>query len=105
MLRQLYLLLTVLGASLPLGFFLGFLTQEGLNLPLMGQLLFANPISSFAGENLLLTALVLLLYIWVEAGIGRAQRVVASLACLLVGPSFALPLVLFWKTGCSLPAR
>ena len=45
--RRLYLLLAALGLVLPYYFLGQFLFQQGLNLPLLVQQLFANPISTF----------------------------------------------------------
>ena len=103
-LRSLYYLLAIVGAALPFSQFWPFLATEGLDFPLMAELLFANGLTAFTAWNLILTGLATILYILASGGaLGRAQQVLAIGATLVVGPSCGLPLALYFQQGCNLP--
>jgi hypothetical protein len=98
--RRLYLVLVVAGAVLPYVFFVSFLVENGLDLPLLVDQLLANDISTFFAVDLIITALVSWAFLVREAralDIGNAW--VYVVATLLVGPSFALPLFLYVREG------
>ena len=103
--RTAYLLLAIAGFVIPYYFFLSFLLEFGLDLQeLFGQL-FANDIATFFAVDLIITAVVLLIYIMTEAArYGMGRRWVYVLATLLVGPSFAFPLFLYVREGKQTPA-
>ena len=65
--KKLYLLLAVIGLVLPYTFFVSFLLENELNLPLLVEQLFANDISTFFVVDLIITAVVLILFITHEA--------------------------------------
>jgi hypothetical protein len=94
--RRLYLLLAVIGFVLPYYFFASFLIENGLNLGLLFNQLFANDISTFFAVDLIITAVVFLIYMVREAGRYRMRnRWLYVVATLAVGPSFAFPLCLY----------
>ena len=88
--RKLYLILAVIGLMLPYYFFVSFLVENGLDLGLLIDQLFANDISTFFAVDLIITAVVFLIFMFREAARYRMRNwwlyVVATLA---VGPSFA----------------
>jgi hypothetical protein len=96
--KRLYLLLAVIGFVLPYYFFVSFLIANGLDLQLLLSQLFANNISSFFAVDLIVSAIVF----WVFLG-REAQRCrmgnwwVYIVATLVIGPSFALPLFLYFR--------
>lgn len=96
--KRLYLVLAVIGFVVPYTFFATFLMANGLDLALMVEYLFANPISTFCAVDLIITAVVFL--VWCRQ---EAQRVQMGywwgylLATLLVGPSFSVPLFLSFR--------
>ena len=96
--RKLYLLLAVIGFVLPYYFFVSFLVENGLNLGLLLDQLFANDISRFFAVDLIITAIVFLIFMVRKAGRCQMRNwwlyVVATLA---VGPSFAFPLFLYFR--------
>lgn len=98
--RRLYLLLTILGLVLPYYFLGQFLFQQGLNLPLLLQQLFASPISTFFAVDVMISSLVFWVFVYQESARYRIPNawlfVVANLA---VGVSFALPLFLYFRQG------
>ncbi len=96
--RRLYLILSIAGVILPYYFFIGFLTANGLNLPLLIQQLFSTPTSTFFAVDLLITAIVFWVFLYREARRLQMNRWwVYIAATLLVGPSFALPLFLYFR--------
>lgn len=107
--RKLYLFLAVIGWILPYFFFVSFLVENGLNLSLLVSQLFANDIATFFAVDLIITAIVLIVFVYRESqrhGIGNWWLYVV--ATLLVGPSFAFPLFLYVREphleGSALPA-
>ena len=96
--QWLFLILTILGAVVPLSFFIPFLATNGLDLPLFFRELFQNNISSFFGTDVIISALVLVLFVFSE---GRRRGMkhlwIYILSTLLVGVSLGLPLFLFFR--------
>ena len=93
-----YLGLSILGIALPYSQFLPFLRDNGLNLRLFMQQLFANRIGGFFGLDVLVSALVLWAFVRFEgrrAGIPHRWAPIA--AVLLVGVSLGLPLFLYLR--------
>jgi hypothetical protein len=102
--KRLYLVLAILGFSIPYYFFLSFLLQNGLNLPLLLEQLFATPISTFFAVDLLITGVVFLIFSYFEARRMRIPRWwIYPAATLLVGPSFSFPLFLYVREGIEPP--
>lgn len=98
MIRTLYLLLAIAGFALPYYFFLSFLIENGLDLVLLVNQLFANDISTFFAVDLLITAIVFLVFTYRESQRhGMKNWWVYIVATLLVGPSFAFPLFLYFR--------
>ena len=94
--RRLYLILAFVGFVLPYYFFVSFLTENGLNVQLFFEQLFANNIAAFFAVDLIITAIVFLIFSYQEARRYRMGNWWAYLlATLLIGPSFALPLFLY----------
>jgi hypothetical protein len=96
--KKLYLLLAVIGFVLPYYFFVSFLIANGLNLQLFFSQLFANNISSFFAADLIISAIVFWIFLYREAQ--RCQMGnwwVYIVITLIIGPSFALPLFLYFR--------
>src|SRR5262249_51520669 len=93
--KWLYALLCVLGFALPYYFFVPFVLANGLSLQLFVSQLFANPISSFFGADVIVSSLVLWAFIYHET---RKRPVklwwLCVIANLTVGVSLGLPLFL-----------
>jgi hypothetical protein len=90
--------LAVIGFVLPYYFFVSFLVKYGLNLGLLLDQIFANDISTFFAVDLIITAIVFLIFMVREPGRYQMRNwwlyIVATLA---VGPSFAFPLFLYFR--------
>jgi hypothetical protein len=96
--RKLYLLLAVIGFALPYYFFVSFLVANGLNLQLLFSQLFANNISAFFAVDLIIAAIVFWVFLYRESQIYQARNWwIYIVATLVIGPSFALPLFLYFR--------
>jgi hypothetical protein len=99
--RGLYLVLAITGFILPYYFFIEFLAANGLSLSLLIQQLFGTPGSTFFAVDLLITAIGFWVFLYREAR--RLQMNhwwVYIAATLVVGPSFAFPLFLYFREPC-----
>ncbi len=96
-LQSIYLLLCVLGTLLPLSQFFPFLMEHGLDVVLFFELLFANPISGFFGLDVIVSAVVLIVFIVVEGKRLKMPNLWISFLGLMVGVSLAFPLFLWLR--------
>jgi predicted exporter len=96
--RWVYLLLAVLGAALPYSQFIPWLAVHGLDVRLLVADLFTGHISAFFGLDVLVSALVLLIFIFRE-GTERKMRLLwlPVAATCLIGVSCGLPLFLYLR--------
>ena len=96
--KNVYLGLCVLGVVLPYWQFLSWAAQNGLNLSLFVQQLFANRIGAFFGMDVLVSAVALLVFVRFENSRTRIPgRWLPLIAVLTVGVSLALPLFLYLR--------
>jgi len=96
--KTIYLVLCFLGLLLPYWQFVPWVLQHGMNLPLFVRELFANRISAFFGMDVLVSAVVLIVFMRVESvRLNIRGRWLPVLAVLLVGVSLALPLFLYMR--------
>ena len=96
--KNVYLGLCVLGVVLPYWQFLPWAAQNGLNLSLFVQQLFANRIGAFFGMDVLVSAIALLVFVRFEnSRIRIPGRWLPLIAVLTVGVSLALPLFLYLR--------
>lgn len=100
-LRAAYAVLAVAGTVLPLTQFLPWLVAHGLAFPLLLQQAFGAPVAAFAWCDVLVSALVLLVFMLVEGRRLAMRGVWLPVAGLcLVGVSLALPLFLMMRERC-----
>ncbi len=93
-----YLALCFVGAALPYWQFVPWAMQHGVNLPLFVRELFANRISAFFGMDVLVSALVLIVFMRVEsARLNIRRRWLPVVGLLTVGVSLGLPLFLYLR--------
>lgn len=96
MVRKLYLLGAIVGIIVPYYFFIQFLLLYGLDFGSLFELLFANPISIFFAADVIISALVLLVFIFSEGRRLEMTHLWVYVVCtFLVGVSLALPLFLY----------
>jgi Terpene cyclase DEP1 len=96
--RWLYLVLAVLGAFIPYSQFVPWLAEHGLNVRLLFTELFLGRISAFFGLDAIVSALVLLVFIFREG----TRRKISTLwlpvaATCLIGVSCGFPLFLYLR--------
>lgn len=92
------LLLCLVGAVVPLGFFVPWLGAHGFDGRLFVTELFATRIGAFFGADVLVSAIVLLLFIAVDGARARvAHRWLPVPGTLTTGVSFGLPLYLYLR--------
>lgn len=96
--KKAYLILAVLGLVVPYYFFISFLLENGLNLTLINEQLLVNKMAAFFVADLVITAVVFLLYAYRETKRLTMDRYwLYVLATVLIGPSFSFPLFLFFR--------
>jgi len=96
--RTLLLLLTAAGFVLPMTQFVPWVIENGLDLPLFFQELFSTRIGGFFGLDVIVSAVVLLLFILVEGKrLGMDRLWLPIIGTLSVGVSFGLPLFLYLR--------
>ena len=97
-LRNVYLILCVLGIALPYWQFVPWVAANGLDIRLLVEQLFANRIGGFFGMDVLVSAIALLVFARSErAHLKGWQRWLPLAAVLTVGVSLALPLFLYLR--------
>jgi hypothetical protein len=95
--KHVYLLLCIVGVVLPYWQFVPWVIENGLNLRLMFEQLFANRISAFFGMDVLVSAVVVCVFSRMERAVLGWRRWLPVLAVLTVGVSLGLPLLLYLR--------
>jgi hypothetical protein len=96
--KTVYLALCFVGAVLPYWQFVPWVAQHGVNLPLFVRELFANRISAFFGVDVLVSAVVLIVFMRIEGRrLNIPRRWLPVLAVLTVGVSLGLPMFLYMR--------
>ncbi|PYJ16073.1 MAG: hypothetical protein DME96_11135 [Verrucomicrobia bacterium] len=97
-LRHRYLVLATLGILLPYWQFVPWLFEHGLDLSLFFGELFANRVAGFFAMDVLVSAIVLIIFVQVEGRrLGIRGLWLPVVGTLLVGVSFGLPLFLYLR--------
>ncbi len=97
-LKTIYLVLCFLGVLLPYWQLGPWLVANGLNLPLLLQQLFANQVGAFFAMDVVVSAVVLLVFSRSEGSkLGVPGRWLPLIAVLTVGVSLGLPLFLYLR--------
>jgi hypothetical protein len=96
--KTIYLVLCIAGAVLPYWQFVPWVMQNGLSVPIMLRELFAYRISAFFVMDVLVSAVVLIVFIRVESTrLHIRWRWLPVLAVLTVGVSLGLPMFLYMR--------
>ena len=97
-LKGIYLFLCVIGTILPYSQFVPWLFSNGIDLPLFFEELFVNRISTFFGLDVIVSAVVLLVFISSEQRrIRLRQWWLPVTSTFAVGVSLGLPLFLYLR--------
>jgi len=96
--KNVYLLLCVVGIAVPYSQFAPWLFQNGLDWRLFFDSLAVNRISLFFVGDVLVSAVVLLVFMRLETGQVRVRHGwIATIGLCLVGVSFGLPMYLYLR--------
>lgn len=96
--KYLYLILCILGVIFPYSQFVPWLLSNGLDIRLFIDELFSTKIGGFFGWDVILTAIVLLIFIFAEGKRIKMKHLWAPvLGTLSVGVSLGLPLFLYMR--------
>lgn len=96
--KNIYLVFSVIGFIVPYVFFGMFLFENGLDISLFFKSLFSNDISTFFGVDVIVSAIVLILYMIVDAKKYQVKNYYyAIIGTLFIGVSFGLPFYLYLK--------
>lgn len=96
--KSIYSILCVLGVALPLSQFTPWLYQNGLNTPLFVSGAFGNRIAAFAWLDILISAVVVLVFIiWEGRRLGMTKLWMLVVGLFSIGVSFGLPLFLLLR--------
>lgn len=97
--KHIYLLFTFLGAIIPLAALIPWFELHGFNLVLLIQTIIESKVSLFAWLDVLISGIVLILFILVDAKKTRVARAyLAVISTLCIGVSCGLPLYLYLRT-------
>jgi len=96
--KAVYLALCVIGAVLPYSLFVPFLLENGLDLPLIVEQMFANRISGSFALDVIVSSIVFWVFVFVEGRRTGIERLWAPIAAnVIVGLSLGLPLFLYLR--------
>jgi hypothetical protein len=96
--KTLYLVLCFVGAVLPYSLFLPFLFENGLDLRLIVEQMFANRISGSFALDVIVSSVVFWVFVLVEGRRARVANLWAPIAAnVVVGLSLGLPLFLYLR--------
>jgi hypothetical protein len=96
--KHLYLTLALVGTVLPLSQLLPFVREHGFNAGRFVEQLFATSVGAFFGLDVLVSAIVLWIFVYVEGRrVPVPHRWTPVLATVLVGVSLGLPLFLYLR--------
>ncbi len=96
--KNVYLILAILGLIIPYYFFLQLPATDGFNLPRLVQPFLANNFMRGAAVDLTISVLVFWFFMFAEANrLNMRNSWLYVAATLLVGLSFALPLFLYFR--------
>ena len=96
--RHLYIALCVAGTVLPYSQFVPFVREHGFDMRLFVDQLFATRISAFFALDVIVSAVVLWTFVFVEGSRRGVKRLWMPIAAsLIVGVSLALPLFLYLR--------
>ncbi|RPJ25435.1 MAG: DUF2834 domain-containing protein [Chloroflexi bacterium] len=96
--KNIYLILAIIGFIVPYYFFLQLPAENGFDLPLLIQPMFANNLLRGVAMDLTVSVIVFWVYVFAEANkLQMKNPWLYLLATLLVGLSFALPLFLYFR--------
>ena len=96
--KTLYLVLCVIGTVLPYSQLIPFLSENGLDIRLLFEQMFANRVAGFFGLDVIVSSIVLWVLVFTEGRRQSVKNLWAPIAAnLTVGVSLGLPLFLYMR--------
>lgn len=96
--KYFYIVMCILGSVLPLSQFVPWVAENGFDIPLFIQELFSTRIGGFFGWDVIVSAVVLITFIFIEGKrIQMPSLWLPVVASLSVGVSLGLPLFLYLR--------
>lgn len=96
--RQIYLLLAILGVILPYSQFIPWLAEHGPNVLLLFAQIFSTRVGAFFALDVLISAVVLIMFIRREGARDKVPMLwLPIIGTCLIGVSFGLPLFLYLR--------
>lgn len=96
--KYFFLLLAIIGAIIPYAILLSWIADNGFNLALLFESIFANKISVFGWADVVISAIVLIYFIISDTlPIPFNKKILAVLATFTIGVSCGLPLYLYFR--------
>lgn len=96
--RALYLILCILGFVFPYSQFVPWVIAHGLDVALFFRDLFSTDIGGFFGMDVIVSAFILMLFVFTEGPrLGMQKLWAPVIGTFLVGVSFGLPLFLYMR--------
>ena len=97
--KSAYLLLCVAGAVLPYWQFVPWVVENGLDVSLLLNQLFANRVSAFFATDVIVSSVVVFVFVRFERSRLGSKWWLPLVAVLTVGVSLGLPLALYLREG------
>ena len=96
--KNIYLVLCLLGIFVPYASFIPWVIENGLNFPLLANQIASSPVSSFGWLDVIISAVTLFFFIYNDAPIRKVRFWWLSIVgTLTVGVSLGLPLYLYLR--------
>ena len=94
--KKIYLVLLIIGAAIPLNYFILFINEYGFDFTMMVRQLLSNNITRFFTSGLLLASITFLYFMYIES---KKHKIYTWWICVIaiftMGLSLALPLFLY----------
>ncbi len=98
--KYLYLVFAVVGVALPYSQYIPYVMEHGFRFADLWEKLFVNPIANFFAYDLLLTAILVIIFMLVEARRIKLKHVWLPIVLVwCVGIAVGLPVFLYQRAG------
>lgn len=97
-LKPTYALLAILGLVVPYYFFVRFLLENGFDIALLAEQLFASEMSTCFAADVIISALAVLVFVLTDGPQKNVHPLwLPAIGTLVVGPAFGLPCYLYLR--------
>ena len=96
--KYLYILFAIIGLVLPYTHMIPYISENGMDMVSLFKSQFANDATSFFGFDLLIAAIIILIFMYIEAKRMKMKHVwLPFLSVICIGLAFGLPLFLYMR--------